>query len=189
MQSNKRSSSRGASTESVATLELAALEQLRDQNATPQQLCEELARVFHVEVTEVALLRVEGTALRFVFPPELREVGSIPLSSSAVAAHTATTKKAEFFNSFTKVKHASVFEGVKLRPEKSEQAQPTPIQKLMSAPVLNGERTVVGVIQVSRKGSESCLAGPDFTRDDLQQLELAAKIVAETSFMQKNLAR
>lgn len=190
MQSSKRSSTRGASAEAVATLDLTALEQLRDQNATPQQFCEELARIFRVEVTEIALLRVEGVVLRFVFPAELREVGSIPLSSSAVAAHTAMTRKVEFFNSFAKVKHASVFEVVKLRaPERGEEAQAAPIQKLMSAPVLNGERKVVGVIQVSRKGSESCLAGPDFTRDDLQQLELAAKIVAQTAFMQENPAQ
>jgi hypothetical protein len=40
------------------------------------------------------------------------------------------------------------------------------IQKLISAPILSGEK-VVGVIQVSRKGANPSLAGPDFSADDL----------------------
>ena len=40
------------------------------------------------------------------------------------------------------------------------------IQKIISAPILAGDR-VVGVIQISRKGANPQLAGPDFTSDDL----------------------
>jgi hypothetical protein len=59
------------------------------------------------------------------------------------------------------VKHASVFEGAKLAAESAEM-----IQKIMSAPILSGDR-VVGVIQISRKGASARTAGPDFTSDDL----------------------
>lgn len=177
----KRSSARD---HTPAAPDLSGLERLREAHPAAEQLCQELARAFHVQLTEVALLRVEENSLRFMFPAELKAVGSIPLSSSAVAAHTAASRKAELFNSFARVKHASVFEVVKLRQaEGNEPAQVEPIQKLMSAPVLDAQGKVVGVIQISRKGSESCLAGPDFTRDDLRQLERAAGIVAETLFL------
>src|SRR5258707_11044572 len=53
----------------------------------------------------------------------------------------------------------SVFEGVKLAAESAEL-----IQKIISAPILSGDR-VVGVIQISRKGANSKAAGPDFTSE------------------------
>jgi hypothetical protein len=59
------------------------------------------------------------------------------------------------------VKHASVFEGVKFAPESAEA-----IQKIISTPILSGDRAL-GVIQISRKGANAKLAGPDFTSDDL----------------------
>jgi hypothetical protein len=47
-----------------------------------------------VQYNEVALLRLEGGLLRFVFPEHLRTTGAIPLSSKAVAAHTALSTPA-----------------------------------------------------------------------------------------------
>jgi len=51
--------------------------------------------------------------------------------------------------------------------------------------VLDEKGRVLGVIQVCRKGYDLRSAGPDFTLDDLQQLELAAKTVAKTSLLRK----
>src|SRR5437763_420256 len=48
-------------------------------------LCMVLAKIFQVQYNEVALLRLEGGLLRFVFPEHLRTTGAIPLSSKAVA--------------------------------------------------------------------------------------------------------
>lgn len=187
VQTGKRSSGRGATAEpGHEAVDLTLLLQSKEHPLTTEQFCEELARIFRVQVTEVALLRLEGNALRFVFPPELQSVGSIPLSSSAVAAHTAATKRGDLFNSFAKVKHASVFEVVKLhQAEGDAQSQVSPIQKLMSAPVLDAKGKVLGVVQISRKGAESCLAGPDFTRDDLQQLERAAQLAGELKLLRE----
>ena len=78
--------------------------------STPQSICASVARIFQVSETEVALLELSGRLLNFLYPAELRTAGAIPLSSSAVAAVTAQTKKAEIFNSFAQVKHFSVFE-------------------------------------------------------------------------------
>jgi len=88
------------------------------------------------------------------------------------------------FNTFAKVKHARVFESVKLAAaEGEEHSEQGAIQKLMSAPILNPEHKVLGVIQVSRKAFDLSSAGPDFTLDDLQQLEAATRVAANLPFM------
>lgn len=149
---------------------------------TPEQLCAELAKLFCVRRDEVALLRLQGRMLHFVYPAELRAAGAIPLSSSAVAARTAAARKAEVFNSFVRVKHSSIFEMVKLG---SQDTTPDPevrvIQKLMSAPVLGKSGEVVGVLQISRKGATLAAAGPDFSPDELQLLEAAGDVVGRRS--------
>ncbi len=140
-------------------------------------LCMVLAKIFRVQYTEVALLRLEGGLLRFIFPEHLRTTGAIPLSSKAVAAHTALSKKAEIFNNFARVKHASIFETIKPGSTDDEPAAPAPIQKLMSVPIMGQGSAVVGVIQVSRKGLDPKLA-QDFSREDLHDLELIAGLLA-----------
>ena len=140
-------------------------------------LCMVLAKIFRVQYTEVALLRLEGGLLRFVFPEYLRTTGAIPLNGKAVAAHTALGKKAEIFNNFARVKHASIFETIKPGAEDQEQAPPAPIQKLMSVPIMDRDAVVVGVIQISRKALDSKFA-QDFSREDLHDLELVAGLLA-----------
>ena len=113
-----------------------------------------------------------------MFPEYLRTTGAIPLSSKAVAAHTALSKKAEIFNNFARVKHASIFETIKPGAEDSDEAAPpAPIQKLMSVPIMDQDSNVVGVIQISRKGLDPKFA-QDFSREDLHDLELAAGLLA-----------
>ena len=149
-------------------------------------LCMVLAKIFRVQYTEVALMRLEKGLLRFVFPEYLRTTGAIPLSSKAVAAHTALSKKAEIFNNFAKVKHASIFETIKPEGESSsEPVAPIPIQKLMSVPIMDRDSSVVGVIQISRKGLDPKLA-PDFSREDLHDLELAAGLLATAPALLEN---
>jgi hypothetical protein len=162
------------------------LERLVSSHAGPTEICVEFSKLFRVRQTEVALLRLEGGLLRFLFPSELSTAGAIPLSSSsAIAAHTASGKKVELYNSFLKVKHASVFESVKLsNPEEKTKWEQPPIQRLMSAPVLDTEGDVLGVIQICRKGLDLSSSGSEFTLDDLRRLEHAASSLARASIMQ-----
>ena len=147
------------------------------QGVTALDLCMVLAKIFRVQYTEVALLRLEKGLLRFIFPEHLRTTGAIPLTGKAVAAHTALSKKAEIFNNFARVKHASIFETIKAEPADQEEAAPAPIQKLMSVPIMDRGSNVVGVIQISRKGLDPKYA-QDFSREDLHDLELAAGLLA-----------
>lgn len=140
-----------------------------------------------MQPTQVALLRLDGSALKFLFPIELATAGTIPISSaSAIAAHTAVSKTAEIYNNFPSVKHASIFEKVKLGAGESIPVEQPPIQRLMSAPVTDAAGNVRGVIQVCRKGPGLSSAGPEFTPVELRLLEGAAAIVVRAGFMQKS---
>ena len=156
--------------------EIEELAGLSLEHSEPGEICSSIAKIFEVRQTEVALLQTAGRLLKFLYPAVLKAAGAIPLSSSAVAARTARTKRAELFNSFTRVKHSSVFEVV---PLGQAGAATEFIQKLMSAPILNDAGDVVGVIQVSRKAHSPAQAGPDFTSEDLTKLKSVSHAVSK----------
>ena len=159
--------------------DLQRLEQvLAKEPASPESCCKELTRIFSVRESEIALLGVRGNLLRFLYPVALRSAGTIPISGSAIAARTALTKKPEIFNSFTKVRHISIFESIKLRDsENGGASEPQVIQKLMSVPVLDDGGKICGILQISRKGHDLGTCGPDFTVEDLRRLGIAARII------------
>jgi hypothetical protein len=143
---------------------------------TPESICAQVAQVFRVRETEVALLELHGRMLNFLYPAVLKTAGAIPLASESVAARTARTSHAELFNGFAEVKHYSIFELVKLGDTGLDEQV---IQKLMSAPVVSARGEVVGVIQVSRKAPRPAAAGPDFTAEDLEKLVSVARTVGK----------
>lgn len=126
-----------------------------------------LAKLFAVETDEVAILKIASKhkSLKFVIPEKLSPVGSIPLTSTtALAARTARECKPDLVNNFSTARHANVFEAVPLGRDPSEL-----IQKIMSAPILDGTR-IHGVVQISRKARSLAQAGADFTQKDLRTL-------------------
>src|SRR5579864_5850024 len=126
-----------------------------------------LAKLFGVDTDEVAILKLvpKYKSLKFVIPEKLSLVGTIPLTSAtSLAAKTARERKPELVNNFSTARHANVFEAVPLGRDPSEL-----IQKIMSAPILDGTR-VQGVVQISRKAASPKQAGADFTQKDLHAL-------------------
>lgn len=104
--------------------------------SSPERASAKIAQMLEVARNEVAVLRLEKGSLKFVYPPELRAAGVIPVSSSAVAARTAATGTSLLSNSFARMKHASLFESVRLGGKDDNQASELmPIQKIMSVPV------------------------------------------------------
>ena len=132
------------------------------------EVAEKIAKELRVNADEVAILGVSQRwrHLHFLAPEALKNVGYIPLTStSALAARTARESRPEINNDFMKVRHASVFEGVKAPTVTGES-----IQKIISAPILSDGK-VVGVMQVSRKGANQKSAGADFTAEDLGKVQ------------------
>jgi hypothetical protein len=135
-----------------------------------------VSKHFSVQPHEVAILGLtpDERFLRFLAPDILRQVGRIPLSStSSLAVRSVREQRPEVINHFSVVPHASVFEAVPV----SESQRYEAIQKIMSSPALIGKK-VVGVAQVSRKGSSSAEAGPDFTPSQLRDLKAISDILA-----------
>lgn len=131
-----------------------------------------LVQNFKLEDGEVAIMRLSknGRQLEFVWPEELGKIGTLPLTSStSVAVRTVRDGRPEIINNFPNVKHPTVFEAVPMSNVSRE-----PIQKIISAPVLNAEKKAVGVLQISRKGKTAAAAGPDFSPKDLQELSQVA---------------
>lgn len=157
------------------------LERMLPESPSPERVCLKLAQILRVQSNEVALLRLEKSALRFVFPSELCGAGLIPLSGASVAARTVAARTPLLSNSFARVRHLRLFESIKLSGKGNEQM---PIQKIISAPVVQPDGKVLGVVQVSRKGPDKSIAGADFTREDLKQLAQAAEVLARMPFMQ-----
>jgi hypothetical protein len=127
-------------------------------------IAERIAKYLGVNTDEVAVLGVSHRwrHLHFIVPVALKNVGFIPLTSnSALAARTARDSKPEINNNFSAARHASVFEGVKTATTSGES-----IHKIVSAPILCDGK-VVGVMQISRKGTSVNNAGPDFTPEDM----------------------
>ena len=128
-------------------------------------VAERVAKAMDVRPDEVAILSVSGRSrqLQFLSPEKLRHVGSIPISStSSLAARTARENRPEIVNNFSNTRHASVFESVPLQGRDAMDA----IQKIISAPILAGGK-VIGVLQISHKGTSLRKAGPDFTQEEL----------------------
>jgi len=172
----------------AAKATLSDLECMLSESPSSDRVCVKLAQILRVRRSEVALLRLDKGSLRFIFPPELRSAGVLPLTGSAVAARTAATRSALLSNTFMRVKHVSLFEAVKLGAEADEEDRAQgqmPIQKIMSVPVAPPAGDVLGVVQISRKGLDTSGAGADFTNADLKELEQAAEILARMPFMQE----
>jgi hypothetical protein len=173
----------------AAKSDVADLEKMVAGSSNPEEVCAKIAHALHVRRGEIALMRVEKRSLRFLCPTELRSAGEIPLSGTSVAARTATTRAPLLSNTFMRVKHVSLFEAVRLKDEEEDlRNEQMPIQKIISVPVMEAGGKVLGVVQVSRKGLDASLAGPDFSHDDLKLLEKAGTILARMPFMKEAAA-
>lgn len=174
----------------MAKATLSDLEVMLSESPSAERVCLKLAQILGVRRSEVALLRLDKGSLRFIFPPELRSAGVLPLTGSAVAARTAATRSPLLSNNFMQVRHVSLFEAVKLgtgTDEDDHSRAQMPIQKIMSVPVVRSGSNVTGVVQVSRKGLDAPTAGADFTNAELTQLEQAAEILSRMPFMQEGV--
>jgi GAF domain-containing protein len=158
------------------------VEEMRKAGGQPSdealnRLAAQIALPFGAKKEEVAILRLspDSRMLKFVFPIKLARIGAIPLTTAhSLAAKNIRDKRGEIVNNFAVYKHPTVFEAVDL----SEQEKASPIQKIMSAPMI-ADGNVVGVIQISRKGRAGDAIGADFTQRDLAELSAVGAILGK----------
>ncbi len=158
------------------------IEEIREAGGQPtdealDRLAAQIARAFQARRAEVAILRLStgGGLIRFFYPVRLANIGVLPTTAvRSLAVKNIREKKGEIVNNFPVNRHPTVFEAVDL----SKEDKATPIQKIVSAPmIVEGE--VVGLIQVSRKGKPGESVGPDFTPRDLTELTKAGTILGK----------
>jgi GAF domain-containing protein len=158
------------------------VEEMRKAGGSPSEealnrLAAQIAMGFGTKKDQVAILRLseDGKMLRFVYPTKLVKIGAIPLTTAhSLATKTIKDRRGEIVNNFSVYKHPTVFEAVDLSAEEKA----TPIQKIMSAPMI-AEGKVVGVMQISHKGRPGEPVGPDFTSQDLSELTTVGSILGQ----------
>ncbi len=144
-----------------------------------------LKQAFKVADDEVAFIKLDASTemLHFVWPLKMVDSGMIPLKNrDSLVARTVRENRSELYNHFSVERHASFFElvnlasadGAKSKDKNSRRSKS--IQKIMSVPLLCGER-IIGAVQVSRKADDVSLAGPDFTDAELDALAKIAAVV------------
>lgn len=142
-------------------------------------MAREVASFFDVEPHEVGLFQIDNSGRLAIFrwPPQRSDnLATIPLKSFATSLVSATARerRATVDNAFAATPHLFIYErGL------AEKEQRIPVQKIMSAPVSDGDR-LRWIVQVSRKGASPQEAGPDFTPADLQDLEKIAAVIADS---------
>src|SRR5258708_19839205 len=75
----------------AAAAGVSELESMVSESPSSDRVCLKLAQILGVRRSEVALLRLEKGSLRFIFPPELRSAGGLPLTRSAAFSRPAPT--------------------------------------------------------------------------------------------------
>jgi hypothetical protein len=119
----------------------------------------------------IFLSNQEKTILSFAYPEYLINSGIIPVSSTdAIASHVFRTGRSIMENNFQQQKHLFIFELIKTPDNKIK-----PIWKVMGSIIAIPEEKI-GVIQISRRGTDISEVGGDFT---LQHLDFLEKTVNE----------
>jgi hypothetical protein len=150
--------------------------------ATPAEQClEQVARIlaahFEVSAHEVGLFKFDaaGRTATFLWPPQsLGSTVKIPvkLFTTAQVSTTARDRRGSIDNAFADTPHLHMFEQAL-----TEHEHRLPLQKVMTAPGLKDDR-LIWIVQISRKGQTRAEAGPDFTDEQLRQLEVLADCLA-----------
>ncbi len=149
------------------------------REAVLEVLATTLARAFRLNPDEIAILLLspDRVMLQFVYPPELAKGGSntFPVSLQSVAGHVASTGESLLLNDVQETHRLAFYERVPISG-----TAPAEIHKLLAVAVPGPDGAPQAVIEVSRRGSSSAVAGPDFSRADQELLTQLAAAAAST---------
>src|SRR5260370_23707443 len=90
----------------AAAAGVSELESMLSESPSSDRVCLKLAQILGVRRSEVAVLRLDKGSLRFIFPPELRSAGVLPLTGSAGVAAAAARPRPLLFYSTPLVAHS-----------------------------------------------------------------------------------
>lgn len=136
-----------------------------------------LAEAFGVNADEVAILLLadNGQMFRFGYPIKLYDgkMNVFPVGSQSIAGQVFRAKLGRIDNDATKVRHLSFYEQIRMSERPANL-----IQKMITAPVITPAGKVIGVSQISRKGTSLEDSGAAFSQTDLVQLIDISRVTA-----------
>ena len=97
----------------------------------------------------------------FIYPSQLKG-NLLPINNKSIAGSAVLNRRPYISNNVRLEKSFIIFDWIMDRGG-------TPIQKIISYPVLLTEK-VISVIQITRRGDSFSEAGPDFEQSDLEKL-------------------
>ncbi len=123
--------------------------------------------------TAVLMVDPELEQLTFAYPEHLARGNILPVDRNSFAGQVVLEKSVMLQNNVPDEPHKDFFERI---PDSEGEVRA--IQKMIASPLFGGDGEVIGVVEVSRTGSES--AGPDanFTPQDVTNLEKSCRVFA-----------
>lgn len=132
-----------------------------------------LGRTGEDTTSAILMLDPESERLSFAYPHHLASGNYLPADGDSIAGRVVKEKRGLVVNQVSEEPHKDFFERI---PD--GQGRVRLIQKMIAAPFLDKEQTVLGVVEVNRTGETPVDAGPDFTPTDAQNLEKCCKVFA-----------
>ena len=124
-----------------------------------------------------AVLMVEhdddASHLLFVYPAHLSKGNFMPVDDDSIAGRVVQAKVSVIINDVPAQTHRNIYEQI---PDADGAVRV--IQKMIASPLLDGAGEVFGVFEVNRTGSSLGDSGPDFTLQDVGNLEASCKAFA-----------
>ncbi len=123
--------------------------------------------------TAILMVDDDGSHLSFAFPEHLSRGNVMPIDQKSFAGQVVLKKAVLLENSVPEEPHKDFFERI---PDPAGKVRS--IEKMIASPLLGRDGSVIGVVEVSRAGSES--AGPEanFTPRDAENLEKSCRVFA-----------
>ena len=123
--------------------------------------------------TAILMIDRDLGQLTFAYPEHLAQGNVLPIDRNSFAGQVVLNKEVLLENSVPREPHKDFFERI---PDPSGMVRP--IQKMVASPLFGRDGTVIGVVEVSRAGSEN--AGPEanFTSQDAKNLEISCRVFA-----------
>ena len=124
---------------------------------------------------QTAILMVDRDLnhLAFAYPEHLAQGNVLPIDNKSFAGQVVLKKSVLIENSVPKEPHKDFFERIP-DPEGNVRS----IQKMLASPLFGPDQEVIGVVEVSRTGTESAGADANFTARDVENLKKSCQVFA-----------
>jgi len=121
--------------------------------------------------TAILMVDQDLSHLAFAYPEHLAQGNVLPIDNKSFAGQVVLKKSILVENSVPEEPHKDFFERIP-DPEGNVRS----IQKMIASPLFDQNKEVIGVVEVSRAGSESAGVDANFTPKDVENLKKCCQV-------------